>query len=479
MRSFFKFVLLSSLLVGSDALFQPIVLDNVLNLRYTTNITVNDRQFKVLIDTGSSDLFLRTSENFQFSDTGISITDSYGGGQVPGTIGFATVKVGGYTSSNQVFNNATSIGLGEVTNLGLDGLIGLSFDMDSNSPLKATLKSNHENDTLGEPFLFNIFNLTPQQDNFITISLSRTNDLEGSADTSFGINDLDLRYLDVVTEPEIPLFPGTNGRFSVLVDSMSVDNVSIALPTSTVSHTPPGKNVALLDTGTPSTNLPAALFHAIYSAIPGSTQTKSTWIIPCNTTSILTVNMGGQAFPIHPLDLSNVQTDKSSNATICVAAIEAVDGNSEFDAIFGDLILRNMYQLYNFGDSVSRSPTGNASVQLLSQTDPKAAIADVLNVRMALISGQSPSAVGAAVVAAAAGGTDSSDTDSQRHKYALIVIGLLGANVLVTVIVAVIGVVLCMKKRGGSRSREYAPLQLGRGGPEPLDGGYDDKRYSE
>ncbi|KAJ7602076.1 aspartic peptidase domain-containing protein [Mycena polygramma] len=266
-----KLCLLSLLLVGSDALsmpnfpdvslrrravskgaasFQPIVLNNIQNLRYATNITVNGRQFRVLVDTGSSDLYIKTSKDFEFNDTGISMVNEYGGGPVSGTVGFATVEIGGYSFANQAFNNATSIGVGDVTNLGLDGLIGLAFDSNSNaeSDIQNALKNKHKNDTLGEPFLFNIFDSTPQQDNFIGISLSRTDDLEGSAHASMTINEVDPNYLDVVTATEVPLFPGTNGRWSVLVDSIFVNNVSITLPASTVHNTASGKVVALLDT---------------------------------------------------------------------------------------------------------------------------------------------------------------------------------------------------------------------------------------
>ncbi|KAJ7602085.1 aspartic peptidase domain-containing protein [Mycena polygramma] len=401
------------------------------------------------------------------------MTSSYAGGGVDGTIGFATVEMGGYTFANQAFLNATRIGLALITKLGLDGLIGTAFDSNGDSDLKAALKKHGMNDTLGEPFLFNIFNLTPQQDNFVSISLSRTDDLEGSAKASLGINALDMEYLDVITAPELPIY---SGIWAVLVDAISVDNVSITLPTSAVSHAPAGKMVALLDTGTPEASLPAKLLDAIYSAIPGSTYlyAQNAWSIPCNTTSILTVQMGGRSFPIHPLDLSTVQTDEFTNTTTCVAAIGAGPADSDCDAVFGDTFLRNMYQVYNFGDSISHSPTANASVQLVSQTDPKTAVAEVLNVRMARLSGQTSTPSGAAAAAAVAHGTSSSDNDPQVHKYAPIVIGLLGANLLVALILAVIGVAMCTKKRGGrnGRTTKFAPMQL-RGDD------YEDKHYSD
>jgi hypothetical protein len=72
-------------------------------------------------------------------------------------------------------------------------------------------------DALEEPFLYDIFGQTPQQDNFFGISPSRTDDLEGSAEASFTINEVDGTYSDVVIAPVLPLFPAT-GRWSILLD---------------------------------------------------------------------------------------------------------------------------------------------------------------------------------------------------------------------------------------------------------------------
>jgi hypothetical protein len=59
----------------------------------------------------------------------------------------------------------------------------------------------------------------------------------------------------------------------------------------------------------------------------------------------------GVPYPIHPLDLTTVvddegiQDDNGNNVTVCTAAIEASPGDSELDAIFGDIIMRNIYSV--------------------------------------------------------------------------------------------------------------------------------------
>ncbi|KAJ7107853.1 aspartic peptidase domain-containing protein [Mycena epipterygia] len=202
--------------------------------------------------------------------------------------------------------------------------------------------------TTSQPFLNNIFDQTPDQQNFIGISLSRTDDLEGSADASFTINEIDEAYAAVVNAPPLPLFPGAADkvltRWSILVDNISVNGRAVSLPPSTVQGAPAGKIAALLDTGTPNGVLPSTLLDAIYSQIPGSLYDNA-WTIPCETTTIVAIEMGGQQFPIHPLDLSEIRTNQTTNITTCVSPFGAEPGGSEFDAIFGVSFMRNFYSV--------------------------------------------------------------------------------------------------------------------------------------
>ncbi|KAF7349015.1 Peptidase A1 domain-containing protein [Mycena venus] len=379
------------------ATLQAVALEGI-DVRYTTNLTINGQSFKVLIDTGSSDLWVIPPSSFIFDNTGIPILAPFAGGNVSGTIGFGSVELGTYKVNQQVFQNATFIDVALVQSLGIDGLIGLAFESIETSPITATLQANGSNPTLGNPFLFNIFDQTPGQDNFIGISLSRTGDLEDTADASFTINELDPTYTAVANAPTIPLLSGTLNRWRIAVDSFSVDGVDVPLPSSVVSTAPAGKLATVLDTGTPTASLPSPLIDSIFSKIPGSLLTvvdgsgspSPLWTVPCNTTSIVSVGMGGQPFPIHPLDLTEIFVNNVTNVVTCVAQWFAAPGSpDDFDMIFGDSFMRNFYSVFNFGASVSQAPTGS-SVQLLSQTNPTSAKTDVINVRMAQLTEQPP-----------------------------------------------------------------------------------------
>jgi saccharopepsin len=171
--------------------------------------------------------------------------------------------------------------------------MGLAFNSATASSITGAL--GPQNAAASQPPLFNIFDMTPNQDNFIGISLSRTDDLEGSADASFTINELDPTYAAVSNVAPVPLFPGNNDRWSVVVDALQVDGVNITL-VSTVPNAPSGSIVALMDTGTPTATLPMNLLYALYSQIPGVSvaviEGNLFFLIPCNTTSIVTMVIG-------------------------------------------------------------------------------------------------------------------------------------------------------------------------------------------
>ncbi|KAJ7185041.1 aspartic peptidase domain-containing protein [Mycena filopes] len=453
---------------------------------------MNGQTFKVIIDTGSSDLWIKPSHDFSFSGIAmIDVEEGYAGGVVSGTIGFASMQLGGYSFENQVFMNATTVDAHGIIDIGLDGVLGLSFNGATVSPLLETVIKNGYDSSLVKPFLFNIFDQTPQQDNFIGISLSRSADLEGSADASFTINEVDEAYAEVLNAPVVPVFNPTNLNWNILIDAIDVDGANVSLPVS-IAGAPDGKLVAVMDTGTPAATLPSKLLDGIYSAIPVSVyhSAEEGWLIPCNTTTLVTVWIGGQPFPIHPLDLSTVIKDPlANNIVVCATPFSADPGAPGiYDMILGDSFMRNVYSIFNFGDSISGSPTANASMQLLSQTNINTTIMDVLTVRvdsnlLKLSEGPSNSTGGGPAVAAAAlneASPASGDASgSQVNKYAPIVIGLLGGNLLVGLILLVLGVMACLKRNEKKGGAKYVPVRVVNEETNALDDFDTDKRYSD
>ncbi|KAJ7624114.1 aspartic peptidase domain-containing protein [Mycena polygramma] len=455
--------------------------------RYATNVTVNGQNFLVAIDTGSSDFWISPPADIMYTNTGVQTSIGYvAPSTVNGPIALGTVELGGYSFDQQAFVPAApaDVKLGGVLEIGLNGLIGFAFGGTSASPISASLIAAGHSKTAGQPFLFNIFDQSPDTDNFIAISLSRTDDSEGTAHASFLINELDETYSAVANSTPIPIFQ--NSRWNLPLDGISVNGKPLAMPASVVSNNNDKKPIMLMDSGTPSAFFPVDLFNSIYGSIPGALYSTSAkqWVVPCNTTAIVTVVLEGQSFPIHPLDLSDLQVIEG--VTVCTSAFAFGPGNADFDGLFGDSILRNMYSVSNFGSAIAKSPTPASNMQLLSQTDPVAAAADVLNVRMAALQNSPypegiPPSYGPLTFLepqfAAAIGSSPADTDAQVEKYAPIVIGLLGANLFILLILAVFGLIACVKWNGkaGTLPAKYTPVRLREGGL----GTYEDKPYSD
>ncbi|KAJ7925599.1 aspartic peptidase domain-containing protein, partial [Mycena leptocephala] len=457
--------------------------------RYATNVTVNGQNFVVVIDTGSSDFWISPPSDFAFDSTGVETSILYvAPSNVTGPISLGTVELGGYSFDKQAFVPAAAADVHLAGVLPeMDGLIGLAFDGTISSPITSSLVSAGFSATAGQPFLFNIFDQTPDVENFIAISLSRTGDLEGSADASFLINEFDETYSAIANSTPIPVFG--NNRWNLPLDSIAVNGVALPIPESVVSSNPTRKLIVLMDSGTPTAFLPVELFNAIYGNIPGALFSASTgqFIIPCNTTAIVTVVLGGQSFPIHPLDLSDMTIIEE--VTVCTSAFFPAPGNTDFDGLFGDAIMRNMYSVFNFGSAIAKAPGPSSNMQLLSQTDPTAAAADVLNVRMMKLASMPPEGVPPSFYPLTtvdlpqpafdtALASSPTSNDEQVGKYAPIIIGLLGANLLILLILVVVGLVMCVKRSGKAAMPAYTPVRLREEAPTTSED-YEDKRYSD
>ncbi|KAJ7609887.1 aspartic peptidase domain-containing protein [Roridomyces roridus] len=404
---------------------------DAIDIRYATNITVNGQNFRVVVDTGSVDLWLVTPPGFEFQDTGIPVSNGYGGGVVNGTLGFATVELGPYSVAQQAFNNAKSVTLGAILDLGLDGLIGMSTSgIGDASSIVQSIRLANMNTTLGAPFILNVFAQTPSPNNFVGISLARTDDQEGTADASFTINEVDPSYTAVQNTVKVPLAPANIGQWDFHVENFTLDGTPIELPLSSVPGAPSGQLVFRLDTGTPTAIVPQSLLDGIYRLIPGSQFAvvpflgpQSMWTVPCNMTSILEMTIGGQQFPIHPLDLSDVFMDPETNVPVCASLIsgQTTPTIQGFDILAGDTFMRNFYSVLNFGltSPQNASESTGAFVQLLPQTNAEKAAQDAGSVRAALLaslsSSSSSSTSGSPTGSASADAAGATGSDSGSH----------------------------------------------------------------
>ncbi|KIP07540.1 hypothetical protein PHLGIDRAFT_35388 [Phlebiopsis gigantea 11061_1 CR5-6] len=360
--------------------------DDSQDLQYNVNITLGGQQFEVILDSGSSDLWVMSNTSLKLTnDSGIATGISYGEGFVAGPIQFAELQLGPYTVPSQAFINVNeSQDLG-----GAIGILGIAFDLRILDSTEDALKRAWGNDTtLGRTPLANILSQNQSIKPVFDVSLGRSSDLDEYSEGLFVIGQHAPQFAAVEQAPILPQV--TDGRWSALVDGFSVNGQNFTFTTkSEVSDVPDGKLVAFLDTGTSLPEIPSEAVDFIYGSIPGSVSDNGTWYIPCQSGANLTWYLGGQAFPTNPLDLtiltnvtlaSGSATGDDLDVTLCVGAYQpGTPPYPGIDMVLGDSFLRNVYVSFNFGQYDERTENGTGSyIQLLSTTNESDAWTDFL-----------------------------------------------------------------------------------------------------
>ncbi|KAL0957926.1 hypothetical protein HGRIS_000107 [Hohenbuehelia grisea] len=498
-----------------------IPLRNTLDNIYSATITLGGQEFAVQVDTGSSDLWIKGSSLKSTritSTTKVPANITYGKGTVAGPVSFADLTLGGFTVRSQAFINAQQMadleGLGD-----LDGLIGLGFH--EGSAISAALIQSFGNTqkTIASGFspTENVFYQNPTTPNFFTFLLGRQQDLDGETSGIFTISEYIPEYSAVSKSQKVPRELNLDPlHWSVLLDGFSVNGRPYTLK-SQVPSIPAGRALVALDTGFSLPPIPEPMVDFIYSSIPGALKytdpdpANSLWIVPCRAAARVAFDIGGQEVPIHPLDLTMVTnyTIGGRFVTFCTNRYTPI-GNlkaGRLDMVLGDAFLRNVYVSFDYGTLDSRGAlTETPFVQILPTTQFNEALPEFTAVRekllrsmpeelppaefMKLLAAEeaatsSASSAGpgtsdappaeapdAAVLSSGNLESDISNFDSDPaanalNKYAPVVIGLLGANVFIVLILCILAVYFLMtRSKNAAKSRvvtpDYRPLKLER-----------------
>lgn len=330
------------------------------------------------------------------------------GSNYTGPVGKADVELSGFHVKDQYFTYATVSHNNTVRELGIEGILGLvrvyfSFLISSAhnfqgfksiSEVYLKVKRSSGSDQLGLPFLYNLFRSNPELNSTISLSLSQiSHTRNASMGGSILIGEIQEGFEAIQNQTALKLVPPNSVEWTFPVDSLKVDGMTLDLPAPTVlgSQT----HVGLLDSGTSNILVPLEVVRAIYKGIDGAqtflaSPTREVFILPCSAIPpSLTLIIGGQDIPIHPLDLNVVggvyQTAAGGLVTVCFGGIIATEPVAGvFDFVLGSPFLRNVYSLFDYGNKI-RNATGVSSptVKFLAVTDPVRASAEFNRTRAA------------------------------------------------------------------------------------------------
>jgi len=309
---------------------------NFLNAQYFSEITIGTppQTFKVVLDTGSSNLWVPSQEcgsiacylhtkydssaSSSYKKNGTTFEIHYGSGSLTGFVSQDTMTIGDLTVKNQDFAEATEEpGLAFAFGR-FDGILGLGFDTISVNRMVPPFYNMVEQGLLDEPVFAFYLGDTKDGDN---------------SEAIFGGIDKD-HYTGKMTN--IPL--RRKAYWEVDLDSITFGDASAPLENTG----------AILDTGTSLIALPETLAELLNKEMGAKKGYNGQYTIECDKRDSLpdmTFTLSGYNFTITPYDyILEVQGS-------CISSFMGMDFPSPPGplVILGDAFLRKWYSVYDLG----------------------------------------------------------------------------------------------------------------------------------
>ncbi|OAX81257.1 vacuolar protease A [Emergomyces africanus] len=314
-----------------------VLVDNFLNAQYFATISIGTppQTFKVVLDTGSSNLWVPSSEcgsiacylhskydssaSSTHKKNGSEFAIQYGSGSLTGFVSQDTVRIGDLVLENQLFAEATSEpGLAFAFGR-FDGILGLGYDTISVNKIVPPFYQMMDQGLLDEP-VFSFY-------------LGDTNVDGDDSEAMFGGVNKDRYTGDLTT---IPL--RRKAYWEVDLDAITFGNEVASLENTG----------AILDTGTSLIALPSTLAELLNKEMGAKKSFNGQYTIDCakrDALPELTFTLTGHNFTIGPYDyILEVQGS-------CISSFMGMDFPAPVGplAILGDSFLRRYYSVYDLG----------------------------------------------------------------------------------------------------------------------------------
>ncbi|KAI0368304.1 acid protease [Pilatotrama ljubarskyi] len=324
----------------------------------TVSIGTPPQNFKVVLDTGSSDLWVASTDCLSCgqtppfdpskSSTLQAITSAsgsqqtvrirYGSGQVAGVLASDTVTMAGFTVNPQ-----TLVVVEQMTDGLLDGdvsgIMGLAFEALASTDATPFWQALVNNNQFASPELSFWLARHLDDDNPPAESFGGVMTLGGTNSSLF---TGDVEFIPLTTAPTSSSPP----TFWMLeLTGATVQGKSVSLPTGSAA-------LSAIDTGTTLVGGPTEGVEAIYNAIPGSQPVpdmEGFFQYPCSTNVQVTLAFGGKSWPISAADMNLGRISQN----MCVGGIfdltlgsDVSGGGGNPTWVVGDTFLKNVYSVF-------------------------------------------------------------------------------------------------------------------------------------
>ncbi|PSR84373.1 eukaryotic aspartyl protease [Coniella lustricola] len=310
----------------------PVPIENFMNAQYFSEISVGTppQTFKVILDTGSSNLWVpsskcgsiacylhstyESSSSSTYKKNGSAFEIQYGSGSMKGFVSQDTLNIGDITIKNQDFAEATeepglAFAFGK-----FDGILGLGYDTISVNKIVPPFYSMVDQKLIDEP----------------VFSFYLSSDGEGS-EIVFGGSDKSHYTGKIVN---IPI--RRKAYWEVDLDSISLGDDTATFDNSGI----------ILDTGTSLIALTTDIAEMINAQIGAKKGYSGTYTIECSLRDSLpdiTFGLAGYNFTIGPYDYT-IESGSS-----CISAFMGMNLPAGLQGILGDAFLRRWYSIYDLG----------------------------------------------------------------------------------------------------------------------------------
>ncbi|TFK44231.1 aspartic peptidase domain-containing protein [Crucibulum laeve] len=319
----------------------------------SVNIGTPSQSFNVILDTGSSDLWVadssctrcdpqtplfdmsQSSSLKQSASANSETTIRYGSGQVAGSIAQDTVSMGGFTVPSQTLLAVDQLSSGLLDG-SVSGIMGLAFSTIASThstPFWQTLSTSGQ---LSSPEMS--FWLT----RFRNVASAKDEE-PGGVFTLGGTNSSlftgDIEFLDM---------PAGQQTFWLLtMSAITVQGKPVTINTGSAA-------LSAIDTGTTLIGGPTDDVNAIWAAVPGSAPVSNMagfFSFPCSTDVTITLSFGGKSWPINSADMNIGPVARGSSQ--CLGGIfdlglgsSIVSGSGNPSWVVGDTFLKNVYSVF-------------------------------------------------------------------------------------------------------------------------------------
>ncbi|KAG6915624.1 hypothetical protein DXG01_010663 [Tephrocybe rancida] len=368
--------------------------NNIGNAQYIGNVTIGGVPARVLLDTGSSDLWVSfPTTQPSATDLGESLTLAYAVGAASGNAHSTTVEIGNYKVENQAFLlvGNTSTFSSDIHAQGYDGLLGLG-------PNKGSVIYKKLDGHTGDTTLTHIFQQNTTAEAYITFLLDRKNGPAASFTGQLTISEVVKGFENITSMPQLDVdtvnkLLGSDQHWQALTDKntgiIGPDGNPIVV-SSIVPSAPDGTYVAVFDSGFTFSQVPRDVSDAIYGRVQGAVYDSKNeyWTVPCGQYLNISIGFGGVQYPVHPLDAvdDNFAAKDAQGNRVCIGAFQPITSAfsllGHYDMILGMSFLRNAYTLLNFGSWANGASGEHPYIQLSSVTNSVQARKDFVDIRL-------------------------------------------------------------------------------------------------